>query len=74
MWHEEWIDAAGKRQQSTIRYEVDDKGILKVSEGARYDYLEGEELDNLTMAIQMYYERVMREIYNRDPQTGQKLS
>lgn len=74
MWHEEWIDAAGKRQQSTIRYEVDGKGILKVSEGARYDYLEGEELDNLTMAIQMYYERVMREIYNRDPQTGQKLS
>lgn len=73
MWHEEWVDEAGKRQQSTIRYEIDDKGILKVSEGARYDYLKGKELDNLTMAIQMYYERVMREIYKRDPQTGQKL-
>lgn len=73
MWHEEWIDEAGKKQQSTIRYEVDDKGILKVSEGARYNYLEGEELNNFTVAIQMYYERVMREIYKRDPQTGQKL-
>lgn len=73
LWHEEWLDAAGKKQQSTIRYEVDDKGILKVSEGARYDYLQGTELDNFTVAIQMYYERVMREIYKRDPQTGQKL-
>lgn len=73
LWHEEWLDAAGKKQQSTIRYEVDDKGILKVSEGARYDYLQGAELDNFTVAIQMYYERVMREIYKRDPQTGQKL-
>lgn len=73
LWHEEWLDATGKKQQSTIRYEVDDKGILKVSEGARYDYLQGAELDNFTVAIQMYYERVMREIYKRDPQTGQKL-
>jgi len=73
IWHEEWLDQAGKKQQSTIRYEVDDRGILKISEGARYDYLEGDELNNLTVAIQMYYERVMREIYKRDPQTGQKL-
>lgn len=74
IWHEEWLDQAGKKQQSTIRYEVNEKGILKISEGARYDYLEGDELNNLTVAIQMYYERVMREIYKRDPQTGQKLS
>ncbi|MNH49923.1 hypothetical protein D3C73_15190 [compost metagenome] len=73
IWHEEWLDQTGKKQQATIRYEVDDKGILKISEGARYDYLEGDELNNLTIAIQMYYERVMREIYKRDPQTGQKL-
>jgi hypothetical protein len=73
IWHEEWLDEAGKKQQSTIRYEVDGKGVLKISEGARYDYLEGDELNNLTIAIQMYYERVMREIYKRDPQTGQKL-
>jgi hypothetical protein len=74
IWHEEWLDEAGKKQQSTTRYEVDDKGILKASEGARYSYLEGEELRNLIVAIQMYYERVMREIYKRDPRTGQKLS
>jgi hypothetical protein len=53
---------------------VHEKGILKVQEGARYDFLEGQELENLTLAAQMYYERVMREIYKRDPQTGQNLS
>ena len=73
IWHEEWSDAQGKPQQATTRYEVQDNGILKVQEGARYTFLEGEELRNLTVAIQMYYERVMREVYKRDPQTGQKL-
>lgn len=73
IWHEQWLDENGKKQESTIRYEVEGGGILKVGEGARYSYLEGEELKNLTLAIQMYYERVMREIYKRDPETGQKL-
>lgn len=74
IWHEESLDATGKTQVSTTRYEVQEKGILKVQEGARYTFLDGEELRNLTLAVQMYYERVMREIYHRDPQTGQKLS
>jgi len=26
------------------------------------------------MAVQLYYERIMREIYHRDPQTGQLLN
>jgi hypothetical protein len=74
IWHEEWLDEKGALQQATTRYEVHEKGILKVQEGARYDFLEGQELENLTLAAQMYYERVMREIYKRDPQTGQNLS
>lgn len=73
IWHEEWLEG-GVLKQATTRYEVHEQGILKVQEGSRYEFLEGQELDNLTLAAQMYYERVMREIYKRDPQTKEKLS
>lgn len=74
IWYEESKDAKGVIHSTTTRYEVQDKGILKAQDGARYSYIEGEELRNLTLAVQMYYERVTRGIYNRDPQTGQKLA
>jgi hypothetical protein len=74
IWYEESLDANGKTKTSTTRYEVQDKGILKVQEGARYTFLDGQELKNLTLAVQLYYERVMREVYHRDPQSGQKLA
>lgn len=74
IWHEEWIDETKKRQQMTTRYEVHDNGVLKVQEGARYSYIEGAELQNLALAIRMYYEQVMRGVYKIDPHTGQKLA
>ena len=74
IWHEEWIDAKGKNNVTTTRYEVQSDRILKVQEGARYTFLEGDELQNLGLAVQMYYERVMREVYHRDPTTGQKAA
>lgn len=73
IWHEEWLDANKKLVTSTIRYEVSEHGVLKVQEGARYSYLEGDELRNFGIALRMYYERVAREIYKRDPQTGASL-
>jgi hypothetical protein len=74
IWYEEWKDLkTGKQQHSTTRYEVHEKGILKVQEGARYSFIEGEELENLEAATAMYYERVMREVYGFDPATGQRL-
>jgi hypothetical protein len=73
IWYEEWIDpVTKKRKDATIRYEVHHNGILKAQEGARYNFLEGQELTNFIAAVQIYYERVMREIYHRDPTTGQK--
>lgn len=66
IWHEEWLDGR-KLQVATTRYEVQDGGILKVQEGARYSYVEGQELENLMTAVQMYYERVAREIYHTQP-------
>lgn len=74
IWHEEWTDVeTGKPKVATTRYEVHDNGILKAQEGARYSFIEGVELNNLLLATQMYYEQVARNIYKRDPQTGQKL-
>lgn len=74
IWYEEYKDANGVKQSVTTRYEVQEKGILKAQDGAKYSYLEGEELRNFGVAVQAYYEQVMRGVYKRDPRTGQKLS
>ena len=75
IWYEEWIDKETKqRRQTTTRYEVHDKGILKVMEGARYSFIEGAELENLVLATRMYYEQVARGVYKIDPHTGQALA
>lgn len=73
IWHEEWIDARKKLQTSTVRYETNKRGILKVQAGARYSYLDGEELRNFYVAARMYYEQVARRVYCSDPVTGRKL-
>lgn len=75
IWYEEWINSKTKKtERMTIRYEVHENGIMKVQEGARYSYIEGEELANLVAATKMYYEQVARSIYKRDPASGEKLA
>ena len=74
IWHEEFTGEGGKREELTTRYEVQDRGILKVQPGYKYSYLEGEELRNFVVAVSDYYEQVAREIYQRDPRTGHKLT
>lgn len=71
IWYESYKDTDGKEIELTTRYEIQGDKILKAQPGARYSYIEGQELENLLMAIGMYYERVMRTIYDRDPRTGQ---
>lgn len=71
IWYEEYKNADGKIESITTRYEIQGDRIMKVQGGARYSYLEGTELDNLITAINIYYERVMRTIYHRDPNSGQ---
>lgn len=73
IWHEETeLDHGQKR--TTIRYELQDKGVLKIQDGPRYSYLDGAELENFLIATTQYYERVAREIYHRDPDTGEPLA
>lgn len=75
VWYEQWKDPlTGKPRELITKYEIHPSGILKVQEGARYTFITGQELDNFVLAVQLYYERIMREIYKRDPQTGQKLN
>lgn len=74
VWHEEWRDLDNKVQTSTTRYEVQSQGILKIQSGRVYKYIEGEELTNFAIAVRMYYEQCMREIYKKDPYTGQPLN
>ncbi len=73
VWHEEWQDDNNKTQVATTRYEVQPNGILKVQSGRVYKYIEGQELKNLTIAIRMYYEKTMRQVYKLDPMTGQSI-
>lgn len=74
VWHETWKDENKVERMSTVRYEVHPNGILKVQPGRLYKYIEGEELTNLTIAVRLYYERCMRQIYKLDPVTGKPLT
>lgn len=74
VWHEQYIDPSSRKKLSTtIRYEVQDKGVLKIQEGQPYRFVEGQELNNLVWAMHLYYEEVARGIYNYDPATGRPL-
>ncbi|NCU30210.1 hypothetical protein EOL73_01685 [Candidatus Saccharibacteria bacterium] len=71
VWHEAWLDnKSGQTKEITTRYEIQPGGILKVQTGREYKYVEGVELQNLAIAIRLYYERTMRSVYHYDPYTG----
>ncbi|MGE5312787.1 MAG: hypothetical protein ACM3MA_02150 [Acidobacteriota bacterium] len=75
VWQEEWQDPdSGQLRQLITRYEVQPNGILKVQTGHDYSYVDGVELQNLAVAIRLYYERTMRRVYQLDPYTGQSLA
>lgn len=75
VWHEAWKSQDGKQQSQTVRYEVRPDGILKVeNDGKNSRFVKGQELSNLALATRMYREKVMRDIYKRDPKTGTILS
>lgn len=74
IWYEQWADSNGQRHELTTRYEIHPNGILKVQDGQPYAMVEGEELRNLALATRIYRERTLREVYHRDPATGQSLA
>lgn len=62
MWYEQWREN-GQVRHTTVRYEVQQQGILKVQEGARYSYLQGAELENFMQAIRAYEAQVHTKVY-----------
>lgn len=74
IWYEEWYDENRRFQTSTIRYEINQNGVLKVQEGARYSYLDGQEYEHFAMAMKMYFEQVMRRVYGRYPASGELIT
>lgn len=73
IWHEEWIGPDGKKAFKTTRYEIRGNEIIKSQDGEKRTYVTGAELRNLVTAMRLYYDRVTRAIYHRDPATGRKL-
>lgn len=70
IWYESYKDEAGKEIESTTRYEIQGDKILKAQSGARYSYIEGDELENLARAVDIYHDRVLREVYQQSGQAS----
>jgi len=62
VWHEEWVDEAGRRHAITTRYDVRPSGIVKSQGESDYQTLSPEELRNFVNAVELYYQRVMPEL------------
>ena len=63
VWHEEWIDASGKRQIRTTRYDIRPTGILKAQDGQHYQRATQAEAERLLEAMRTYEHRIRTELY-----------
>lgn len=63
VWHEEWIDQNGQHQYATTRYDVRPNDVIK-SQNGQYRPISLQEARNLYNAVQMYEQRVSRELYS----------
>lgn len=63
IYYDEWTELGGVKKNLTLRYEVHHNGILKVKEGARYEFIHGEELQNFLTATENYYKEVSTHLY-----------
>lgn len=64
VWHEEWVDANGKKQVKTTRYDVRPNTVLKAQDGEPYQQATSEEIENLFQASQLYKKQVYDELYS----------
>jgi hypothetical protein len=64
IWHEEWNEGSERKVIAT-RYEVRGNQVIKTQTGSLPQPIHGEELQNLSQAVQAYYRRVMGEGYHK---------
>lgn len=68
IWYEEAInEQTNKKQVTTVRYQVQSDQVLKTSEGLKYSYLEGEELDRFTLAAALSIQLIQNEMPEYQP-------
>lgn len=67
-FYQELVNANGSRHSTTLHYEVNPRGVLKVStkNSLKCEYIIGQEYDNFMQATSLYYERVMKHLYKQD--------
>lgn len=63
IWHEEWIDSKGVRQNRTTRYDIRPSGILKAQGNGTYHRVSREEATHLYEATKLYRQRVVSQLY-----------
>lgn len=63
VWHEEYIDAQGRKHSVTTRYDVRANGILKAQDQQPYQYIGLDEALRLFNAVSMYNRQVDAELY-----------
>ena len=73
-FYQEITDANGVVHSVTLHYEIHQHGILRVSskDGVHNEFISGQELENFILATEIYYGRVMREIYGIEPTPDKK--
>jgi hypothetical protein len=65
VWHEEWVDKLGQTQHQTTRYDVRPDTIVKFQEDHGYKAVSPAEARNLRDAAQLYYKRIMTNLYGQ---------
>ena len=63
LWHENWYDELGQKQEITIRYEVRPTGVFKKTIGGSYEKINGAELNNFCTAARSYLQLVKTKLY-----------
>lgn len=62
VWHEEWVDAQGRPQAVTTRYDIRPQGVLKSQGTQSYQPVHGAELRNLCQAARLYYDNLNKQL------------
>ncbi len=63
IWHESFVNQAGRVEEMTVRYEVRPTGVFKKPVGGSYERLTGAELDNFRKAASSYLNLVKSKLY-----------
>ena len=74
-FYQEITDKYKKSQSVTMHYEVHPNMILRATLGSEklFEPMVGDERDNFIKATELYHKHVMKQVYNRDHETGKKL-